>query len=173
MFADVLFSNLLHPTEQYTLYTVHNTILLWPNFFSSLSWSQNGPNIEWGQDCKFFLKISNAKVSQWLAFLTGEVFAQILCNPVSREKTYLFYDTSPPSSRKVKIILSSLHWGIIFIHVKWSPWTLRPTWNMVYFYLIVPFKKIVFNAINILNYLHILEHRQRCITVVGKPSKRD
>lgn len=44
---------------------------------------------------------------------------------------------------------------------------------MVYFYLIVPFKKIVFNAINILNYLQILEHQQRCITVVGKPSKRD
>ena len=44
---------------------------------------------------------------------------------------------------------------------------------MVYFYLIVPFKKIVFNAINILNYLHILEHQQLCITVAGKPSKRD
>ena len=40
--------------------------------------------------------------------------------------------------------------------------------------LIVPFKKIVFNAINILNYLHILEHPQRCIIIlVGKPSKRD
>ena len=45
---------------------------------------------------------------------------------------------------------------------------------MVHFYLILPFKKIVFNAINILNYLHILEHPQRCIIIlVGKPSKRD
>ena len=44
---------------------------------------------------------------------------------------------------------------------------------MVYFYIIVSFKKIAFNAINILNYLHILEHRQRCTILVGKPSKRD
>ena len=104
--------------------------------------------------------------------MTGEVFAQMPCKScISRKKNISILRYIPPSSRKVEIILSLLRKNICTCKVV----PVNFTTNLKYGLLLSnrSLQENRFNAINILNYLQILEHQQRCITVVGKPSKRD